>query len=143
MRIDAELAFSNSQALTATAASTNIVDLGPAHKLDGEPMAVMFVIEVAADFTSTNETYSYALETDDNAGFSSATVLATKAILASAQAIRTRHYIEVPVGAAVERYLRINHTLAGTTPSVTLSSYLMPVNMIQKDAVYAKGYTIS
>jgi len=122
MWIDSRLELSSSQALTATAASTNVIDLGQDRDIAvGTPMWVVINIEVAADYTSANETYVAALQTDDNSGFSSATDIASVTI-PGGSAAGTFFVIGVPY--ANERYLRLNYTLGGTTPTVTLSANL-------------------
>lgn len=122
MIIDSLIEFSDAQALTATAASTNVIDLGSDRDIGpGRPLWVVVQVDVAADGTTGDETYSVALETDDNSGFSSASSLATVSIPRSTVA-GTRFLIGMP--RANERYLRLYYTLAGTTPTVTLSAWL-------------------
>lgn len=143
MYIDAQNLFSSSQALTATAASTNVIDLGFDGNLGvGEPMAVVVSLETAADDGDADETYSVALEADDNSGFSSAAVIATKTITRG-DAAGTKIVIGVPADASAEQFLRLNYTLGGTTPAVTVSAFLIPQSMVQNDYVYPNGYTIS
>lgn len=143
MILDALLMFSDAQALTATAASTNSIDLGPARNLfDGEPMAVLLQVDVAADFTTTDETYAVAIQTDDNTAFSSATVMSTQTLTAAQ--LTAGAVIPIPVPTAnPERYLRLSYTLGGTTPTVTVSAFLQPMSMLQKNRIYADGFTIS
>ena len=53
MILDSQLKFSDSQAVTASAVGTNVIDLSVARSIgSGEPMVVMFVVDVAADQTS-------------------------------------------------------------------------------------------
>jgi len=57
MYIDAQGLFSDAQALTATAASTNIVDLGSDRNIGvGEEMVVAIFLDVAADDGDADET---------------------------------------------------------------------------------------
>ena len=52
MILDSQLNFSDSQAVTASAVGTNVIDLSVDRSIgSGEPMAVMFVVEVDADAT--------------------------------------------------------------------------------------------
>lgn len=143
MYIDALHLFSDSQALTATAASTNVVDLGGDNNVGiGEPMAVVIAVEVAADDTTGDETYSVALQTDDNSSFSSATELGTATIVRGTAA-GVKFVVGVPADERAERYLRLNYTLGGTTPTVTVSAFLIPQSMVQNYVSYADGFTIS
>ena len=144
MIIDSQLLLSDAQAVSADAASTNILDLGVARNLfDGEPMAVVLQIDVAADGTTTDETYEFQIETDDNSGFSSATDLLVHSIGYASLTAGSTHVLPVPVGAAVERYLRVYYNVGGTSPSVTVTAFLQPLSMVQKYKSYADGITIS
>lgn len=144
MYLDAQQLLSDAQALTATAASTNIIDLGSDRNLGvGEPMCVVINVDVAADFTSANETYQFDVETDDNASFSSATVIGRRIIAASLLTAGSRHVIGLPADFSAERYLRVNYTLGGTTPTITVTTHLQPQNMVQAESVYADNITIS
>lgn len=147
MFTDAQHLFSDAQALSATAVGTNVVDLGAIREIgQGEPMAVAFLVDVAADFTTGNETYQFDLETDDNAAQSSAAVVGSRTILATDLTAGSIHVIPLsPAHAkAMERYLGVRYTLAGTTPSVTITAWLTPLNMVAGRAkVYADGFNIS
>lgn len=144
MKLDAQLLVSDAQALTASGASTSYIDIGQTKNLfDGEPLALVLVVDVAADHTTGDETYQFDLQGDDNTGFSSPATLASRTIAATSLTAASKHVIPVPVGTSVERYVRLYATLGGTTPSITFTAFLMPQSMIQKDKVYAKGYTVS
>lgn len=143
MYLDAQHLFSDAQALTSTAASTNLIDLGGDHNVGiGEPMAVVISLDVASDFTTGDETYVVTVETDDNDSFSSATTIATKAIV-GANAAGSKFVVGIPADETAERYVRVNYTLAGTSPSVTITAFLTAQNMIQNYVSYADGFTIS
>lgn len=147
MILDAQNLLSDAQALTATAVSDNAIDLGnvtPKRDIGaGEPMCLMFQVDVAADFTTGNETYQFDLIQSANANLSSSTTLESRIIAASLLTAGSIHYVPIPPGAVTARYLGANYTLGGTTPTLTVTCALMP----QKDTVslqtYAKGYAIS
>ena len=146
MIIDGQNLFSDAQALTASAASTNLIDLISANKLGtGEPMAVVITVDVAADGTTTNETYAFKLETDDNAAFSSATLVAGTSLTVTYGNLTagSQHVIVIPPGASVEQYLRLYATLGGTTPSVTITATLVPMKSIANLDLYPDNVTIS
>lgn len=144
MILDSQLQFAASQAVTADAASQNIVDIGVARNLfDGEPMAVVVAVSVAADFTTTDETYSFQIQTDADVGFGSPTTLLTQSIVAGSLTAGSTHVLPVPVGVVVEKYVRLYFDVGGTTPSVTISAYLQPLSMVQKYKSYPDGITIS
>ena len=144
MIIDAQQLFtaSTGQALTATADSTNIIDLLSDRDIGvGEPMAVVLDTVVAADFTSGNETYQIDVETDDNSGFASATGIARRIPAAALLPLGGRMVIPLPNDN--ERYLRLNFTLGGTTPTWTVVAHLQPMSMIQNERYYPDALTIS
>lgn len=120
MIIDRLLEFSDAQALTATAASTNVIDLGSDAEIGpGRPLWVVITIDVELD--GTTPTFQAALQTDDNDSFSSPTVIAESEQF-SALAAGDKIVIGVPY--SNERYLRLNYTLGGTTPTVSVSAHL-------------------
>lgn len=142
MILDSLLKFSDAQALTATADSTNVIDLSNDRDIGkGEPMALVVTVGVAADFTTGNETYQFQLETDDNAAFSSATVIGDVTVAAANLAAGDK--VVIPLGHSNERYLQARYVLGGTTPSVTVDAYLQPLSMVDASATYASGYSIT
>jgi hypothetical protein len=144
MFIDAQLLFSDAQAVSADAASTNYVDLGVARNLfEGEPMAFVIQVDVAADGTTTDETYEFQVETDDNSSFSSATDLLAHSIGYASLTAGSIHVLPVPVSSAFERYVRLYYNVGGTSPSVTVTAFLQPLSMVQKYKSYADNIVIS
>lgn len=142
MILDSLLKFSDAQALTATADSTNVIDLGVDQDIGiGEPMALVVTVGVAADSTTGDETYQFQLETDDNAAFSSATVIGDVTVAAANLAAGDK--VVIPLGHSNERYLQARYVLGGTTPSVTVDAFLQPLNMVDGTATYASGYSIT
>ena len=62
MYVDNELLLSDAQAVTTDAVGTNVIDLSVDRSIgNGEPMAVVFTIDVAADQTSGDEDYTFVL----------------------------------------------------------------------------------
>lgn len=119
--IDKSLEFSDGQALTATAASTDTIDFGSDRSMSsGDPLYVVVNVKVAPVGTGT---YSVQIQTDDNSAFSSATTVATLTIPATAVAGQTFTAM-LPIGN--ERHVRLNYVLGGTNPAVTLNAYLSP-----------------
>lgn len=144
MYLDAQLLFSDAQAVTADAASTNYIDLGVSRKVfDGEPLAVVLQVDVAADGTTTDETYEFQIETDDNTSFSSPTDVVLHSIGYASLTAGSLHVIPVPVGALLERYVRVYYNVGGTTPSITVTAFLQPLSMVHKQYNYADNITIS
>lgn len=158
MILDAQSQFSTSQALTASAVGENVIDLGLARSLGhGEPMGVLFVVEVAADQTSGDEDYTFDVELATNAAQSTGRQLLGRRVFESGTPAAPaqdadllvagfKFVIPLPAvsGDEAARYLGIRSTLAGTTPTVTISAYLQPLSMIDNSIVsYASGYTIA
>jgi hypothetical protein len=143
MILDAELRFSNAQAVTATAVGTDVIPLSVARAIGvGEPMAVVFTVGVAADFTTGDETYSFSVETDDNAAMSSATTIGTKAVLTPLLQVGDK--VVIPIGFEVlEEFIGVRYTVAGTTPTITCDAYLQPMRMIDGYTNYADNVSIT
>lgn len=141
MILDSTLQFSNAQALTATADSTNVIDLSNDRDIGiGEPMALVVTVGVAADFTTTDETYQFQLETDDNAAMTSSTIIGD--VTVAAANLTAGDKVVIPLGHSNERYLQVVYTLGGTTPSITVDAYLQPLSMIDGYVTYASGYSV-
>jgi len=128
MIMDASLLFSDGQAVTATAASTNVIDLGATGTIFGASSAVVrdigagsrvpLVITVTESFNNLTSII-VTIETDDNSSFSSATTVWTSPTYTLAQLATGAKYLlpdVIPVGVN-ERYVRLKYTLAGTTPT--------------------------
>jgi hypothetical protein len=115
--------FSDSQAITASAASTNVLNLGAMGTPPGAAGALVFdvglseiqiQISVTEDF-ATLTSLVVSVQTDDTDGFGSpTTILATQAIpVATLKKGYTFNITELPQG-ITERYLRLLYTVAGS-----------------------------
>jgi hypothetical protein len=125
MIFSAQDEFSNKQAVTASAASTNYIDLlatgtpyGAAAALNrdlGKGKLIPLFIQVTTAF-ATLTSLKVAVQTDDNTSFSSATtVLETEAIpVASLVAGYQFNIQNIPL-ATTERYVRLYYTVAGSS----------------------------
>lgn len=143
MFLDSTLQFSDAQALTATAVSTNVIDLTDDREVGiGEPMALLVVVTVAADFTTTDETYQFILQTDSSAAFSSPTTVVDSGAI-NGDLLTAGIRVVLPMGFTNDQFLRVNNVLAGTTPSVTIDAFFQPLNMIDGDVIYPNAYTIT
>lgn len=157
MILDAQTTFSDAQALTATALGTNVYDLGVAKSVgNGEPLCVMFVVDVAADQTSGNEDYAFQITYSSDAAqttalrsvaaiyFESGTPTAP-ALDADLLVAGFKFFLPVPPTAQSvdERYIGVRYLLAGTSPTITVSAYLVPQSFAEAaQPYYASGYTI-
>lgn len=139
---DRENQFSGAQALTATAASTDVVKVGKNIGV-GEPMCVVITVDVAADGANADETYTAKLEFDADSSFGSPTVVGEERTIPRTAVAGDRFIIPIPPEVNADQWLRVKYTLGGTTPSVTVTARLMPQNQIQNNQVYPAGNTIS
>ena len=147
MFVDALLLVSDAQAFTATAFSTNTVDLGSQSTSPrvgtGEELALAVQVDVAADFTTTDETYEVEIVSSANANLSTPTVIARQPLLASLLTAGKKFVIPLPPGFPRQRYIGAQMILAGTTPSVTLTMFFTRQSMADPEwTVYPKGYNV-
>ncbi len=139
--IDNLLKLSPEQALTATADSTNVIDLSIDRDIGkGEAMALVINVVVAADFTTGDETYLFQLESDDNASMTSSTIVAGGSVLAADLIVGAT--IAFPIGTINEKFLQGVYTLAGNTPSVTIDAWISPLSSVDQYVTYADNVTI-
>jgi hypothetical protein len=138
MFVDSQLMFSDAQALTTTAVSTNIIDLSTDRNIGkGEPMAIVLTFGVNSGGTSP--TLQVVLQTDNDVAFGSLTTIASSAVVLDAVAGDS---IVLPIGYTNERYLRLSYVTGGTTPTATVDAYLQPMSMIDGKDDLPNGYTI-
>ncbi len=123
MIFDKTLQFSKDQAIGATAASTDYLDLGSDRDIGpGEPLWLVLLSKAAPGGTSP--TLAIAIETDDNTSFSSVTSLWASGTLAAA-ALAAGAMIVVPFPWTNERYVRVKYTQGGTdTPTHVMDAFL-------------------
>lgn len=149
MYIDSLLLLDDAVALSATAYSTNTIDLGnvtPKREVgSGEALAVVFQIDTAADTASGDETYQFLIVQSANANLSSHdTLIQTDTSFITRSTLVAGYTLALLVPPLVsKRYLGVRYVLGGTTPTVTLTAWYGPWKFVQKFTTYAKGYTIS
>lgn len=125
MIFSANSLLSDDQAITASAASTNVIDLGANGTPvggsaalgygSGEGTPVPFLVQVTAAFDNLTS-LTIAVETDDNSGFSSATKLVEQTIALAA--LVAGKQIALPcLPDQLERYVRVYYTVTGTNPA--------------------------
>lgn len=142
--------FSRLQAITATAASADTIDLGP---LSGTPTPnlirdigageqIYLVLRVGQAFNNLTS-LTVDVQTDDNSAFSSAAVVATTGAILLTQlnvANRVVRVIPLPPG-NYERFVRLNYTVAGTAPTTgQVDAFL--VKDVQQWRAYADSQPI-
>ncbi|SYE15258.1 Uncharacterised protein [Klebsiella pneumoniae] len=114
MLLDQQALFSAAQAITATAASTNVIDTG-INKDVGKYGDIPLLIQVVEGFNNLTS-LTVTVQTDDNSAFSSAAdVLSMTIPLASLVLGYKSPVITLPM--KMERYIRLNYTVTGTAPT--------------------------
>lgn len=133
--------FSDAQAITTTAVSTNVINLGSDRNIGmGEPMCVLFNVDVAADGTTTDETYQFDVQTGSTV---TPTTVISSIIIGYATLVAGYQFaLALPPDLSAGQYLRLNYVVGGTTPTITVTAHLMPISMIPKNVFYAKNYPI-
>lgn len=114
--MDSTLLFSDAQALTGTAVSTNVIDLTASDEIStGHPLDLLLQV-VENDFDNLTS-LQVELQTDDNESFSSPTTIAKSedAPLADLKVGYRFNINYLPRGN--EQYLRLNYVVTGTSPA--------------------------
>jgi hypothetical protein len=108
MLIDKELQFSDAQAITGDAASTDYIDQGAAgDALQGAELYLVVRVHTTLDSAGEAATLTVKLQSDDNSSFSSAKdhfiseAFAESALVAGTELVK----MKLPVG--MQRYIRV------------------------------------
>jgi hypothetical protein len=144
MYLDAQTQICTEQAFSSDAVSENTYDCGVAGRdvAEGEPLALVIVPTVAADFTTGDETYEFKVIEDDDPALGSFNVLIAQTIAASALTVGSKHVIPIPPGKQTLRYLGMYFNGGGTTPTITLDAWIVPLSMAGSWKAYADNVTI-
>jgi hypothetical protein len=130
MILDMQTLFSDDQAITTTAASTNLIDLGAPGSVPiggalnrdvGPGTPIEILIQHVVDSGGTSPTFIATLQNDNDVAFGSATTIATSATMSGALKGDRASIVFVP-DSCDERYLRLNYTTGGTTPTHTVTA---------------------
>lgn len=118
MIIDKQNLLSNDQAIVASAASESVIDLGndaAAVQALNEKGFLEINIAITAAF-NTLTTLTFALQSDDDEAFGSATTIWSKAVALADLALGD--VVSVPPLPLInEQYLRLYYTVGGSNPS--------------------------
>lgn len=147
MYLDKQAEFSDSQAVTATAISTNVMDLNTAFNYNtgvdiGTGENVYLVVQVdAAAAAAGAATVQVTLESSAAAGLTSSTVHFTSAnyALTDLTAGKTLFSVKLPSGTYL-RYLGVRYTV-GTGPLTAGSFSTFLVKDVEAWRAYARNYT--
>ena len=112
MIIDKQLEFSDSQAVTGSSASTNIIDLGSARDIGvGEDLYLVIQADTAVTAAGA-ATVTFSLETDALSDFSSPSARFVSEAVGKAALTAGAKPVTVQIPHGVERYLRVYYTVA-------------------------------
>jgi hypothetical protein len=129
MIVDNTLVFSDSQAITADAGSTNIIDLGAAGTAYGHSAAVRRDIGIGTEIPiiltvteafNTLTSLTVSLQVDDDVAFGSPKTVASSAAIPLASLTLGYRFTwpsEIPEGTD-ERYMRLYYDVTGTNPTL-------------------------
>lgn len=157
MYLDAENQFSDSQAVTASAVGTNVIDLSLDRSIgNGEPLAVVFTVDVTADQTSGDEDYTFDVEYASNAAQTTGRQLIGRRVFESgtptapaqdADLLVVGFKIIIPIPptklSESEQFIGIRYVTAGSTPIITCSAFLIPLSMVDATNDYDSGFLIT
>lgn len=163
MYVDSQAEFSNSQAVTSTAISENVLDIlstaGPAATLgtyttvnslldlgqSNEDIYLVVQTAVACTDTSSDATLTITLESDDNVGLSSATVhFSTGAIaFASFATAGTRLVTLCLPHGQYQRYVGLRYTVASGPLTAGAFDAFLTTDPAGVQRTYATGFTVS
>ena len=137
--------FSNAQLVTATAASTDVIDLGPLTHGNtrrdigaGEPIYLVVAMLAAATAAGAATTNIQLQTSDDNATW---VTLFDSGALALTDLAAGKRPVQVAVPRGVRRYLRLNFVI-GTGPLTAGSFWAGLVKDVQDNTKYASGFKI-
>lgn len=148
MFLDSQAQLANAVALSATALLTNAYDAGlspvtSATQPDisqGFPLAVLIAVSVAAKVSGGTETYEFDIvQADDAALTVNLTTIAqypfTNAQAAALLKAGALIVATVPPGSLTRQFVGLKF-IGANTPTITISAYIQPMNMIQQQRAY-------
>lgn len=126
MIFDALTTFSDAQAITASAASTNSYDLSAARNIGvGSELHIVCHVTTAFTDAGSDSTVTVTIETDDNSAFSSAVARQTIGTFAALSAVGARLRAAVDIFAVREQHFRLQYTVAnGNLSTGAITAYL-------------------
>ena len=115
--------FSDAQAVTATAVSTNVIDLGSPDAGEGNPIDVN--VEVGTAFAGLTSVQVALQDSADGSTF--ADVFTSRVFVLAELAANGKPLFRIPLPSSpnVRRYVRLNYIVVGTGTAGTFNSQLL------------------
>jgi len=149
MLLDALLQLSNAQAVTASAVSTNTIDLGTARDIGtGKDLFAVFTVDTTATAAGA-ATVNFQIITSASANLSSPTIIGQTDAIAKTELTAGRKPIVVPIPASIllaqpigQRYFGVQYTI-GTGP-LTAGAFTCWISDsdVSANKNYASGFTV-
>lgn len=127
MIIDKQNLFSEDQALTASAVSSNVIDLGNDHAYL-QPLNEKGLIEVLAQVTlalTGGTSLQVVLQSDDDVAFGSPTVVLESAVVPAADLVAGYQFKLGKLPRINEQYLRLSYVIVGPFGAGTIFGALV------------------
>lgn len=141
MILDKQEAFSEAQAVTATAVSTNILDTGADHDAGiGEEVTLVIRVDEAAAAAGA-ATVNFQIQTAVDAAFSSPITVFDSGAIDKAALTLNSEQVKVKLPAGLKRYVRVNYVV-GTGPLTAGKFSAFLVKDPQASKPYASGFSI-
>jgi hypothetical protein len=124
MIIDTLNEYSDSQAVTATAASTNVID----HLNGGDAIGNELYLHILCqEDVATATSITFALQTDTVENFASPTTLFTTAAIVIANLTAGTEVVRVRVPKGMQQYSRVYYTIGGSNATAgKFDAFLSP-----------------
>jgi len=144
MYLDALNQFSDAQAITAAAASTNVIDLGINRDIGtGQVLYLALNVDVAMTDSGSDSTVTVALEGDSTESFTPDGTQNLFIILATS-AIGVQHFHALDPGSPPLQFQFIRLLYTPNNGNLTAGSFTAGLAQgIDKWTAYANGYTIT
>lgn len=155
MYLDKQTRFSDSQAITATAVGTNVIDLGVNRSIgNGEPMSVVWTVVVAAKTSVGDENYSFEVQySDDSPQTAGRKLMGQRSFKSTAPqpdqdaallVVGFKIVIPIPPTILAEsgRFLGVRYVAEGTSPTITCTCDFIPSSFVDATVYYANNYDI-
>ena len=147
--IDKQARLAQAANITASAATTDYYDFGSVRNIgDGEPMCMVFTMTADADYTTTDEAYTFAIQCDDNTSFTTPNTLESRLFSLAANTpagtfLKAGMQVVLPFPTGLtEQYVRGYLTLGGTTPICTYTCDIMPQTFVRKIKDYPSSFAV-